>query len=281
MIRILASLLLLLSVQPVSAQRKHNKTSTETSPIYMVHVAGGSFDLGSDNEADDRKPAHTVTLKDFHIGMYEVTQKQWKEIMNTNPSDRVCDECPVSNVTFTDVQAFIEKLNAKTGRHFRLPTEAEWEFAARGGVKEDLVKEFKGVARGGVNEFMIAEKGLKKPDQFKEGKKYSGQRLPGEVAWFARNSENHTHPIGRKKANELGIYDMTGNVEEWCNDWYAKTYGSKNDVTDPQGPTGGKARVVRGGSYISNPVELVVTRRAAYLPDTKANSLGFRLVEDK
>lgn len=281
MTRILASLLMLLSVQSVEAQRKYNKTSTEDFPIYMVRVEGGSFDLGSNDGAEDRKPAHTVKLKDFYIGQYEVTQKQWKEIMNTNPSDRICDECPVNNVSWSDAQEFIEKLNVKTGRHFRLPTEAEWEYAARGGVKEELVKEFNGVARGGVNEFLISDQGKRKPAKEKEGKLYSGQNRPGEIAWFARNSENHTHPIGRKKPNELGVYDMTGNVEEWCNDWYGKTYGSKNDAENPQGPTGGNAHVVRGGAYNSEPSDLYVTRRAAYLPNTKANTLGFRLAEDK
>ncbi|MCD6013007.1 MAG: Sulphatase-modifying factor protein [Flavipsychrobacter sp.] len=280
MTRILASLLMLLSVQSVSAQRKHNKISGDDFPIYMVHVQGGNFDLGSNDDAEDRKPAHTVTLKDFYIGEYEVTQKQWKEIMNTNPSNYQCDECPVTNVNWDDAQAFIEKLNAKTGRHFRLPTEAEWEYAARGGVKEDLVKEYNN-PRGGVNEFMINDQGKRKPAKMKEGKKYAGQNRLGEIAWYARNSESRPHPIGRKKPNELGIYDMTGNVEEWCNDWYGKTYGSKNDVENPQGPTGGNARVVRGGSYLSDPVDLVVTRRAAYLPNTQERYLGFRLAEDK
>jgi formylglycine-generating enzyme required for sulfatase activity len=113
------------------------------------------------------------------------------------------------------------------------------------------------------------------------GKRYAGQRLPGEVAWFTRNSEDHVHPIGRKKANELGLYDMSGNVEEWVADWYAGNYGSKNDVANPSGPNGGNAHVVRGGGWANTGDEVTVTRRAAYVPNTKSSSLGFRLAMDK
>jgi formylglycine-generating enzyme required for sulfatase activity len=281
MTRILSALFMLLFLQPAMAQRKYNKTSTDPMQIYMVMVQGGSFDLGSNDEAADRKPAHTVKLKDYYIGAYEVTQRQWRTIMGTNPSTFVCDDCPVQNVSWSDVQSFIEKLNEKAGRHYRLPTEAEWEYAARGGIREQLVKPYPNVARGGVNELLIADQGSRVPDKMTTGKRYAGQKLPGEVAWFKRNSEDHVHRIGTKKPNELGIYDMSGNVEEWCADFYGTTYGSKNTVENPQGPSGGNAHVVRGGSYQSDPDELVVTRRAAYVPKTKALSLGFRLAEDK
>jgi formylglycine-generating enzyme required for sulfatase activity len=277
--RIAACILIVLIAQPVLAQRKYNKTSTEKLPIYMTKVEGGSFDLGSNDEAADRKPAHTVKLKDFSLGTYEVTQHQWKAIMENNPSQFKCDECPVTNVDFAEVQDFIEKLNTKTGRHYRLPTEAEWEYAARGGVKEELVKRYKGVARGGVNEFLISDKGARVPDKDKEGKRFAGKKLAQDVAWYQRNSRDHVHCIGRKKPNEIGLYDMSGNVEEWVADWYANSYGSKNTVENPGGPTGGISHVVRGGSCASNEAELTVTRRAAYVPKTKANSLGFRLAE--
>ena len=263
------------------AQRKYNRTSTEPLPVYMTLVKGGSFDLGSNDEADDRKPAHTVKLKDFYIGTYEVSQHQYKEIMGTNPSLYQCNDCPVTDVNWNDAKSFIEKLNAKTGKHYRLPTEAEWEYAARCGQKEELVRTTASVAPGGVNEFMSTNPGKRVPDKMKEGRKYSGQRQAGEVAWYLRNSEDRIHRIGTKRPNELGIYDMSGNAEEWCNDIYAVTYGSKNTVENPQGPVAGVSHVVRGGSIASNLSELVVTRRAAYLPDTKASSLGFRLAEDK
>jgi formylglycine-generating enzyme required for sulfatase activity len=281
MTKIVASLLLAILVTPAMAQRKYNKTSTDSLPIYVTPVQGGSFDLGSNSGSDDRKPAHTVNLKDYSIGTYEVSQYQWKKIMGTNPSEHQCDECPVTNVSWSDAQAFIEKLNSQTGRHYRLPTEAEWEYAARGGVKEDLVKERS--VRGGVNEFLVADEYEDKrvPDKMKTGKKYAGKNLPGDVAWFLRNSKDHVHPVGRKKPNDLGIYDMSGNVEEWCADWYGKNYGSKNTIDNPKGPSAGKSHVVRGGSVASGPAELAVTRRAAYLPDTKAATLGFRLAEDK
>ena len=279
--KLLFAALVLLSVQPVTAQRKYNKTPGATPlSFYMVKVQGGQFDLGSDDEAADRKPAHTVTLKDYSIGAYEVTQEQWKLIMESNPSTFDCDECPVTNVSFTDIQTFIEKLNAKTGKHYRLPTEAEWEYAARGGNKEIFFKSRPHIAKGGVNEFLVSNPGNRVPEREIDGKKYSGKKLPQDVAWYERNSMDHVHPIGRKKANDLGIYDMSGNAEEWCNDWYVGNYGSKQAVENPKGPAGGSAHVVRGGSFSNTSSEITVTRRAAYLPGTKAASLGFRLVMD-
>jgi formylglycine-generating enzyme required for sulfatase activity len=279
--RMLPGLLMLLFLQPAMAQRKYNKTDNDPVHIYMVSVQGGSFDLGSNDGSDDRKPAHTVKLSDFSIGEYEVTQAQWKTIMGDNPSTYQCDECPVTNVSWDDVQTFIGKLNEKTGKHYRLPTEAEWEYAARGGNKEMLVKQSTSVARGGVNQFLITQPDGRVLPKEKDGKKYSGKRLPGDVAWFERNGRNHVHCIGRKKPNELGIYDMSGNAEEWCGDHYASSYGNKHDVDDPKGPASGTSYVVRGGSYTSDADELVVTRRSAYTPDTKASSLGFRLVLSK
>jgi sulfatase modifying factor 1 len=281
MTRVLSVLLMLVFLQPATAQRKFNKKDTSLLHFYMVQVDGGSFDLGSDDEGADRKPAHTVKLNDFKLCAYEVKQIQWKAIMDNNPSFYDCDECPVTNVSWTDAQEFIEKLNSRTGQHYRLPTEAEWEYAARGGKTEDLVKEKH--RRGGVNEFLIpdADKGEMKPEKDLKGKKFAGRRGPQSIAWYDQNSEGHVHPIGRKQSNPLGLYDMSGNAEEWCADYYLGNYGSKNTVENPQGPTGGKSRVVRGGSFESPGVETIVVRRAAYLPDTKASSLGFRLAEDK
>ena len=278
---ILSSVLMLCFLQPLMAQRKYNSTGNAPLQLYMVKVAGGNFDLGADDEASDRKPAHTVTLKDFYIDAYEITQEQWHLVMGSNPSLYSCDNCPVTNVSYPEVLTFIEKLNSMTGKSYRLPTEAEWEYAARGGNQEVLTKNSKVVARGGVNEFLVANGNNRIPEKEVAGKKYAGKKLPQDVAWYEHNGKDHIHPIGRKKPNELGIFDMSGNVEEWCADFYAKDYGSRHAVENPTGPAGGNAHVVRGGSWNSSAPEIVVTRRAAYLPNTKSNALGFRLVSDK
>jgi formylglycine-generating enzyme required for sulfatase activity len=278
----LSSLLLLLLIQPASAQRKYNKTILGPLNIETVKVTGSGFDLGSDDGSADRKPAHTVQLSDYYISKYEIKQQQWVAIMDENPSFYKCDECPVTNVSWEDVQEFISKVNSSTGKKYRLPTEAEWEFAARGGDNEELRKAKH--LRGGVNQLFIAEgnKGSMKAETTKSGDKYSGRNGgPQSIAWYLNNSDGHVHRVGMKQPNDLGIYDMCGNAEEWVADWYALNYGSKDTVADPKGPVGGKSKVVRGGSYASTANETIITRRAAYLPDTKAMSLGFRLVEVK
>jgi formylglycine-generating enzyme required for sulfatase activity len=279
---VLSSLLMLALLPPAFAQRKIDKGGIGPMDIPMVKVTGGSFDMGIDSATFDKRPARTVKLNDYYIGTYEVTQRQWEMVMEDNPSKCAnCEECPVTNVSWNDVQEFIKKLNSKSGKKYRLPTEAEWEFAARGGVYEDLVKEGKAY-RGGVNEFLIAEKGTRIPDKYKEGKRYAGRRGgPQSVAWYENNSGDRPHPVGRKQPNDIGIFDMSGNAEEWVSDFYAGSYGSDNTVENPQGPVGGISRVVRGGGYNSPAVELTVTYRKAYLPTAKSNSLGFRLVEEK
>ena len=260
--KILLPVVLLLSLQTTFAQDK--KAKSETLVIEMVNVKGGQFDLGDDSAAMDRRPAHSVTLHDFSIGKYEITQKQWYSVMGSNPSPyNYCDNCPVTNVSWNDIQAFLEKINAMSGKHYRLPTEAEWEFAARGG-RWEKVKTKTYNDGGSDEEYMM---------------KHSGREVLQYVAWFERNSNDHEHPVGKKRANMLNIYDMSGNVEEWCNDWYGKSYFSAKDVTNPTGPDGGSSKVVRGGSWKSLKDEISVTRRAAYTPDTKATTLGFRIAE--
>lgn len=182
----------------------------------MVPVEGGTFQMGSNDGRDDEKPIHNVTLSSYYIGQTEVTQALWKAVMGSNPSDSKGDNLPVEMVSWNDSQSFITKLNQLTGEHFRLPTEAEWEFAAKGGRQS-------------------------------RGFEYSGNTNIDYVAWYKDNSGSKTHPVATKSPNELGIYDMTGNVGEWCQDWYGGY--SISAQTNPTGPTSGSIRVIRGGDW--------------------------------
>ena len=189
----------------------------------MIKVEGGTFQMGSyDREAyDDEKPVHSVTLSDYYIGETEVTQELWEAVMGSNPSRLKDSTKPVENVSWNDCQEFIKKLNGLTGKNFRLPTEAEWEYAARGGNKS-------------------------------KGYKYSGSNNIDDVAWYGDNSSREPHPVGTKSPNELGIYDMSGNVWEWCSDWYGENYYSSSSQTNPTGPTSGSYRVLRGGNWLNS-----------------------------
>ena len=221
----------------------------------MVSVTGGTFLMGAqstnssssnyDADAnDDEAPVHNVTLSDYQIGETEVTQALWQAVMGTNPSNLQGDNLPVECVSWNDCQEFITKLNQATGKTFRLPTEAEWEFAARGGTKS-------------------------------QGYKYSGSNTIGDVAWYTENSGDKTHEVGTKQANELGLYDMSGNVWEWCSDWYGNY--SSSAQSDPTGPSTGSYLVGRGGCLGSTARSCRVTYRNGYGP-TYANSLlGLRL----
>jgi len=212
----------------------------------MIFVEGGTFQMGSSSGESDEKPVHSVTLSGFNIGKYEVTQAQWNAVMGSNPSNfSGCDNCPVENVSWNDVQQYITKLNSQTGRNYRLPTEAEWEFSARGG------KSSKGFI-------------------------YSGSNDLNAVAWSSNNSGSKTHAAGGKQANELGIYDMTGNVWEWCSDWYG-TYNSYSE-TNPTGASSGQSRVLRGGSWLCNADYCRAADRFRINPDGRYYRDGFRLV---
>jgi hypothetical protein len=219
----------------------------------LVNVESGTFTMGctSDQGGDcdsDERPSHSVTLSAYSIGKYEVTQAQWVSVMGSNPSSftsPACNDCPVEQVSWDDIQTFISKLNTKTGKSYRLPTEAEWEYVARGGKKS-------------------------------AGYKYSGSNDVGSVAWYYVNSSNKTHSIGTKTANELGIYDMSGNVLEWCSDWY-DSYTSTS-VTNPTGPSTGSNRVLRGGSWLSSAVNVRVSTRYSTYPSATNRYIGFRLV---
>ena len=184
------------------------KTVRQFSGPQMVLVKGGTFQMGS-NERDDEKPIHAVTVGDFYIGKYEVTQKEWEAVMGSNPSRFKGANRPVELVSWNSIQEFLQKLNSKAGKHYRLPTEAEWEYAAKGG---------------------------------NQGQNYecSGSNSIDEVAWYNGNSSRQTHEVGQKQPNELGIYDMSGNVWEWCSDWYDANYYSSSPSKNPQGPSSGE-----------------------------------------
>ena len=233
-----------------------NFTETTLSlNLDMIYVEGGTFTMGCTREQGydcfaDEKPAHQVTLSSFFIGKYEVTQAQWKAVMGNLPdnnSDKnfTGDNFPVENVSWNDTQEFIRKLNAATGKTYRLPTEAEWEFAARGGNKS-------------------------------KGFRYSGGNTLDDVAWYVSNSDKRAHPVGAKLPNELGIYDMSGNVYEWCQDWYGEY--SSNAQKNPKGASSGTIRVLRCGSWRYLAQFCRVSRRGYSPPDTRTDGSGFRLV---
>jgi TonB family protein len=222
----------------------------------MIAVKGGTFTMGSPaNEAGrgSDETQHQVTLSDFSIGKYEVTQKQWQAIMGNNPSNFKGDNLPVEQVSWNDVQEFIKKLNQKTGKKYRLPTEAEWEYAARG--------------------FPVAS--ISSTGSETSAVLYSGSNNIDEVAWYSGNSGSKTHPVGQKMANELGIYDMTGNVWEWCSDWYGG-FNNENQV-DPAGNSSGISRVARGNSWGDYKRICRMSIRANNSPDIRNFGLGFRI----
>ena len=224
----------------------------------MVKVEGGTFMMGAaedDTEAfDNEKPQHKFIT--VCIGKYEVTQKEWKTVMGKNPfwfqgekTSFNSEELPVEQVSWYDCQDFIKELNRMTLNryNFRLPTEAQWEFAARGGNKS-------------------------------KGYKYAGSSNIDEVAWYEKNGNHETHPVGTKVPNELGLYDMSGNVEEWCNDWYDENYYKESPQNNPQGPSTGKSRVFRGNCYHDRVEIFRISYRHAVYPTDIYFALGLRLV---
>ncbi len=219
----------------------------------MMKVEGGTFTMGATSEqgsdaSSDEKPAHNVTLSSYYIGKTEVTQALWKAVMGNNPSSFQGDNLPVEQVSWNDCQQFISKLNSMTGKTFRLPTEAEWEFAARGGNNSKQTK-------------------------------YSGSNYLNDVAWYSGNSGSKTHPVGTKQANELGIHDMSGNVYEWCSDyWYGSDYYKNSDSNNPRGAYTGSCRVNRGGGWCSDARSCRSSRRSYDTPDNRSGLLGLRLV---
>ena len=215
----------------------------------MVYVEGGTFTMGAtseqgDDAESDEKPAHQVTLSSFSICKHEVTQEEWEAVMGSNPSNWKGKRLPVETVLWDECQTFISKLNSLTGKHYRLPTEAEWEYAARGGSRS-------------------------------QGYKYSGSNILDNVAWYKDNSGSMTHEVMTKSPNELGLYDMSGNVGEWCSDCYGDY--SSSAQTNPKGASSGSYRVVRGGGWFRSARYCRVTFRSLNAPSDRSDDLGLRL----
>jgi sulfatase modifying factor 1 len=239
-----------LSRLDASIQVANKLLAPRANPYNMVFVEGGTFMMGCTAEQGDEcfageKPAHQVTLSSYYIGKYLVTQEQWEAVMGNNPSKFKGARHPVECVSWDDVQVFLERLNAQTGMKYRLPTEAEWEYAARGG-------------------------------KYTKGFKYSGGDDLDKVAWFNENSGYTTHEVGLKQPNELGLYDMSGILWEWCSDWYGDY--SSDSQTNPEGPAHGTYRVLRGGGLADNALYCRVSNRGFSRPEYDYSGSGFRLV---
>lgn len=245
--------------EPLEPELRKNYTETEFGlNLEMVYVKGGVFNMGAtteqgDDPFDDEYPVRKIEIDSYHIGKCEITQAQWKAVMGTEPSYFTGDDRPVEQVSWNDAQEFCKRLSQKTGKKYVLPTEAQWEYAAKGGNKARRTK-------------------------------YSGSNNLDEVAWCYDNScvcgesspDFGTHPVGTKKANELGIHDMSGNVWEWVADRYASAYDG-TDTHNPQGPSVGADRVVRGGSWGGKTRGCRVTARSGDYPKLQNLNIGFRV----
>jgi sulfatase modifying factor 1 len=230
----------------------------------MIYVKGGQFFMGGDDQRyrgedyANERPVHRISISGFYIGKYEVTQSQWRAIMGINPpaytgsryGNKDCDNCPVVKVTWEDVQEFIRRMNMKyPGKRYRMPTEAEWEYASRGG-------------------------------KYSKNYKYSGGDKLSEVGWYGHRNGT-TSPVGKKLPNELSIYDMSGNVLEWCSDWFGdEYYKGAVDMIDPKGPDNGELKVLRGGSYSEDADVCRNVHRTRMIPSTSHWDIGFRLAMD-
>ena len=237
--------------KPAQISQSNSVAKDSYTGIEFVTINPGCFQMGSDHGDYDEKPVHRVCItQSYELGKYEVTQAQWKKVMGHNPSRFKGDHNPVEQVSWNDVQDFIRKLNRQTGGNYRLPTEAEWEYACRSGGQEQ---------------------------------EYCGSDSINGIAWYDGNSGNTAHPVGQKRANGLGLYDMSGNVWEWVQDWYESDYYDNNNssTNNPTGSSSGSSRVSRGGSWRYNARYSRSTRRFDDSPDFSLNVLGFRLARTR
>ncbi|MDE5608983.1 MAG: formylglycine-generating enzyme family protein [Bacteroidales bacterium] len=255
---------MMVSCEPENENKSSLKNYTETAfgmNLEMVYVQGGTFEMGATAEQDEdafyeEYPVRTIKLDGYYIGKYELTQAQWKAVMGTslreqrdkaNPAWGIYgegDSYPMGYVSWEEAREFCQKLSEATGRRYMLPTEAQWEYAARGGNKSRHYK-------------------------------YAGGNNIDEVAWYKENSDNTAHSVGTKKANELGCYDMSGNVMEWCSDWYGRYV--KNDTVNPQGPARGTYRVHRVCSWLWEAKYLRVSSRSVDTATGRFFDVGFRV----
>ncbi len=231
------------------AQQSDRESILQNLVNNMVAVEGGTFQMGATEEQGEdiylnERPMHEVTLSDFSIGKYEVTQEEWEAVMGANPSKVKSKKHPVEQVSWDDCQVFIQKLNELTGKEFRLPTEAEWEYAARGG-------------------------------NLSKGFKYAGSNDMSEVGWYRQTEAYPTQDVGKKAPNELGLYDMSGNVMEWCSDGYSAYQPEAQ--TNPKGSEYPSSRVCRGGSWNYRERNCRVSCRADAKASTVASHIGLRL----
>jgi formylglycine-generating enzyme required for sulfatase activity len=241
------------STDKTSSKQAADKTATNSIGMEFVLISAGSFMMGEEEslgDYDSTIPQHRVMISQpFYLGKYEVTQKEWEAVMGNNPSKLKDQNNPVENVSWNDVQTFIERLNQKEGTNkYRLPTEAEWEYAARAG--------------------MVAVS-------------FGDDEDPGRYAWYEDNSNWETHPVGQKEPNPWGLYDVHGNVLEWVQDWFDGGYYSRSPEIDPRGPAEASeldtGRVIRGSGIIDSHWNLTTTGRGYYLPEYRNRDLGFRL----
>lgn len=222
--------------------------------MQLVLILAGSFKMGGDKiaeQADDHEnPRHMVKISNpFYMGIYQVTQAQWSEVMQNNPSEFQGDLRPVERVSWHDVQAFIQKLNTQEGTDtYRLPTEAEWEYAARAASKSAY-------CFGGDTASL------------------------SQYAWYEKNSGGETHAVGQLKPNAWGLYDMHGNVHEWVQDWFDRNYYSQSPSVSPQGPESGLAKALRGGDWGSEDWHCRSASRSLGALDRRSNRVGFRLIK--
>lgn len=234
---------------PITTKLEDTGFTDESTGMEFIFVKGGCYQMGSDEGLYlyNEKPVHEVCVDDFYLAKHEVTQGQWEKILGQNPAyfKKKGENYPVEQVSWDDAQNYLRQLNAKSGKEFRLPTEAEWEYAARSGGKLE---------------------------------KYSGSDNVDMVAWYDGNAGTGTHPVGQKQANGLGLYDMSGNVCEWTADWYETLYYLKSPRQNPTGPTSeSTTRVVRGGSWYDGPTLVRSSFRGGFRSQIRDKNIGLRL----